>query len=312
MAREEVAKGTRRRDACVRFETSLHELVLDILPRRRRKLLAAHLKKCSACREYLRQARRLPAVLASLPAPRPPEDLAEQIKGACLVALMAPRRQAPSPVWGRISYAGATAAALLIFVALSYPPIAMRAAHHELAAVIAREPTVTVPALGDVLAGPSRAVRPAPPRPTALFRPAMLRPAPPPVRRRWESPAARVPVARSVAALPAARRAVSARPAGSHGEVRTAATHKSVAIGAPTHTAAAPTGAAEPSVDGVNGRVAHGVAAGVLAGALIEHYLADAIARRGTDLATAALVAPSAPTGTPTGRGPADAMPAAM
>lgn len=308
MAREEVAKNTRRTDGCLRFETMLQELVLDVLPRRKRSSLAAHLRECAACRDYLRQARRMPAVLASVPAPEPPSDLAEQIRGACLVALLTSQRQAPSMVWARMSYAGAAAAALLMFVALSYLPIAMRSAHHELAAIAFKEPLIIVPAPSEKPDRVSPVARPGAPSPVVVVRPAVA-----PAPQRWYAASARPLARRPAVALPHVRQAALPRPAASPREARTATMRGAVDTPPSTRkAAAAPAASAETPIDGVNNRVAHSVAAGVLAGALIEHYLADAIARRGTDLAAAGLTASSASTDAPVSRVPSDATPAAM
>lgn len=316
MAREEVARNNRRSDGCVQYETLLQELVLDILPRRKRSFVAAHLRECGACREYLRQARRMPALLASLPTPEPPADLVEQIKGACLVASLVSRHQVPGALWARMSYASAAAAALLVFTALSYLPIAARTAHHELAATMLREPAVTIPGFGNEPVSPGRLARPAAgpsqPRPVVFLRSAVSRPVALPAQRRWYASAPR-PVEQSGHMTATVLRATSPRSATSRKETGTVAARGRTVTSpsTPNATATVPP-STDTSIDGVNNRVAHGVAAGVLAGALIEHYLADAIARRGTDLAAAGLATPPTPTETPSGRVPSDAVPAAM
>ncbi|MCX7597839.1 MAG: hypothetical protein N2512_03080 [Armatimonadetes bacterium] len=316
MARQEVAKSKHRSEGCLRYEPLLQRLVLGILPKRKRSFVAAHLSKCKACREYLRQAKRLPAVLARIPAPVPSADLADQIKGACLVASLASPREVPILAWGRGAYAGAAAAALLLFTALSYLPIAARTAHHQLSAVMYREPVVVVPASWEVGTNPGRLVQPAGrsvlPHSRAVVRPGIARAAAAPVQRRWYTPPGR-PTAPPLQVSGRILQTAPQRQETRRGDTPARAPRGPVGSGlAAQETSPPPPSIAETSVDGINGRVAHGVAAGVLAGALIEHYLADAIARRGTDLAAASLGASPEAADVPASRVSPDAVPAAM
>jgi hypothetical protein len=291
------------RRQCHGYEERLQELAMGGLSRRRRAAMAAHLKSCSDCRRYLREARALGDALSRLPSPEPPPGLAEQIKGACLVAAVF-NPSAPRVAWTS-PYAAATVTAAFMMAALSYLPVARTAAMHRaevtgvmLGAVPAAETPQAMPALA---AGPAALVSDAG---SARHDAGYARRAPGTATRyrRWGTPAAAIRLATARVTYGGPAEAPVAGPAAPRALATTLPAHgvslapaSATPLAQPVRIAmgAASTGdrrAAVPDDRGeaVNGQVATGLAAGVFAGAVLDRYLADAVARRGAELATEA------------------------
>ncbi len=106
---------------CVWAQERIHELLIGTLDVRARARLGRHMLACCSCRNYLRDMRRLPGLLASFGAPSVPPGLADYIKGVCFFSAGMDRapRIGRRLVYMRVSYAGAVAAAVLLLVVLS-------------------------------------------------------------------------------------------------------------------------------------------------------------------------------------------------
>ncbi|MCD6350487.1 MAG: hypothetical protein J7M26_00090 [Armatimonadetes bacterium] len=108
---------------CDWAQQRIHELLVGVLARRARGRLARHLATCHRCREYLREARHLPGLLASFGAPDAPEGLADYIKGACFFSVgMEPAERRRQPTALQTSMAAAAAAVLLVVLGLTHLP----------------------------------------------------------------------------------------------------------------------------------------------------------------------------------------------
>ncbi|MBC7287767.1 MAG: hypothetical protein H5T86_06930 [Armatimonadetes bacterium] len=134
---------------CEWVEEHIQRLLIGILRRRDRARLAHHLRRCRACREYYREARRLPGLLASLGAMRPPEGLAWYIQSACAVSSELARVPRHNHLSARLSLAGAAATVLVaLMLVAARPPWALSSRRQMVA-----EPKAGA-AVGDVARSP--------------------------------------------------------------------------------------------------------------------------------------------------------------
>ena len=300
---------------CRWAEAAIQRLLIDRISVRQRTRLARHLMRCKACRHYFRQARRLPGVLASIGPVKPPDGLCEYIQAACAVSAQLPPLPARRPVALRLSVAGVAATIVVaISLAVLHPPRPTPGPMPDRGLVISASRVVAAPQPADELfttqalspfrqqRQPARAAAMAP-EPAKTKRPRVinLRKNAAPLRpKRRRARVRRKPLHRSAPAIAqsAARRddgqpapvAVACAPAA--GPVAVVAAYASPpddVAPEPTATPDSPATAPESSqmtADGMNDAVAVHLAAGMVASALIERYLADAIAERGAELAT--------------------------
>jgi hypothetical protein len=289
-----MTRSSKQGRECGRWEERLQRLAIGDLPRRARGRVARHLLACGDCRDYLRRARRYSGVLAESGRVDVPQDLAEQIKTACLLStLMQPAQR---PAYGRfsVSFAGVTAAAVVLVAVLSYSyrPAQMAllsSAGPRAAATIAEPASAEAPI----------AVRPAAPvaRPGAALEASAEDVNGPRIvlasTYRYGEASSR----RAAAVVIVDKRAGVAAAAPRTSRTRFARGAIVSGLGGPNPAsiaalargrAASGDGAAakDDGADGdVNGDVATQVAAGVVAGAVIEKYLASALASRGAQMA---------------------------
>lgn len=318
------------RQECEWVQQRIHELLISGLRGRRRGKVARHLLGCRSCRQYLRRMRRLPGLLASVAPMPPPPGLADYIKGACLLSAGMDYRPAASRAIGHGWAAAVTAAAAIVVLAVGLRAVlAPQATVHMRPVVMAVAPAEpqapprpfedreTVEAVHEAPALPAvrgSASRPSlaasgPPRPHARVRQQVAgqRRGRARVVHRGRSSSAearagegslhameavrpRVPSVRLASLSPWAYVQPRARAGeGTEGDGTEVAEEEGVESSGKTEGGG---GEDDRAVEGgpVNEAVAANVAAGLIASALLERYVADAVAEQGAHLATASVV----------------------
>jgi len=101
---------------CGKMQGRLNAYLDGELPLTEQKSVEEHLRSCPVCRERVQQAVRLAALLASIPVPEVPPDLAERIRA---MARQRRRRVIWGGWWREASTPMRAAASLVLAVALT-------------------------------------------------------------------------------------------------------------------------------------------------------------------------------------------------
>ncbi len=88
----------------------------EALPGRWAAAFEEHIAECGECARELASSREIIELLQEMPAPVPPADLASRIKAAASAAIIRPEPAARRPIAAYLKFAGASAAALLLAV----------------------------------------------------------------------------------------------------------------------------------------------------------------------------------------------------